>query len=257
MAKRRYDREQAAIRRKLQPELVRAVKRRWRERHPYQKMDSAIRSQHYAEAAKRRWDNPHHASRVRASQAQLKKDLQLLARVVQGIRSRLLLPGKLRARALIYWNSVGVFKRRQKILAFFVRRVDRRVAKRQSADRARLERAIRKADRRQCARLAEVLRKRYEHAIKGLTRPESLTMTVKEMIGCSLPELRDHLERQFQPGMNWGNYGFYGWHIDHKKPISSFDLTDPEQQRTCFHFSNLQPLWAEDNLRKSDKIVGG
>ncbi len=72
------------------------------------------------------------------------------------------------------------------------------------------------------------------------------------LTGCTGSELVEHLTRQFENGMSWENYGFYGWHIDHIRPCASFDLTDPEQQRECFHFSNLQPLWAEDNLRKSD-----
>jgi hypothetical protein len=45
---------------------------------------------------------------------------------------------------------------------------------------------------------------------------------------------------------------FYGWHIDHIRPVSSFDLSDPAQVQECFHFSNLQPLWAIDNIKKSD-----
>jgi hypothetical protein len=53
--------------------------------------------------------------------------------------------------------------------------------------------------------------------------------------------------------MSWDNYGFRGWHIDHKKPCALFDLSLPEQQRECFHFSNLQPLWAADNLAKGVK----
>ena len=50
--------------------------------------------------------------------------------------------------------------------------------------------------------------------------------------------------------MTWQNYGD-GWHIDHIHPCAAFDLTDPEQQKACFHWSNLQPLWAIDNFRKS------
>ena len=72
-----------------------------------------------------------------------------------------------------------------------------------------------------------------------------------DLLACSLDELRTHLESQFTDKMTWENYG--EWHIDHIRPCASFDLTDPEQQRQCFHFSNLQPLWAEDNLRKSGK----
>lgn len=72
------------------------------------------------------------------------------------------------------------------------------------------------------------------------------------LLGCGTPTLLAHLERQFQPGMTWGNYG--KWHIDHVRPCASFDLTRPEQQKQCFRWSNLQPLWAEDNLRKHAKV---
>ena len=67
--------------------------------------------------------------------------------------------------------------------------------------------------------------------------------------------LKQHLESQFKDGMSWNNHGVKGWHIDHIKPCASFDLTDPEEQKKCFHFSNLQPLWWIDNLKKKDKIL--
>ena len=54
--------------------------------------------------------------------------------------------------------------------------------------------------------------------------------------------------------MSWNNHGFYGWHIDHIYPCSKFDLTDLNQQKQCFHYTNLQPLWAEENKKKSNKI---
>jgi hypothetical protein len=72
-----------------------------------------------------------------------------------------------------------------------------------------------------------------------------------ELLGCSAEALKIHLESLFSPGMSWENYG--DWHIDHRRPCASFDLSDPEQQKACFHFSNLQPLWKEDNLRKGAK----
>jgi hypothetical protein len=75
--------------------------------------------------------------------------------------------------------------------------------------------------------------------------------TTLQLVGCTLQELRTHLENQFIDGMSWKNYGL--WHIDHIKPCAKFDLTNANQQRECFHFTNLQPLWAVDNLRKSDK----
>jgi hypothetical protein len=73
---------------------------------------------------------------------------------------------------------------------------------------------------------------------------------IDDLVGCSLEKLVKHLEGQFTDGMNWDNYGRDGWHIDHIRPCASFDLADPEQQRQCFHYTNLQPLWAADNIRK-------
>ena len=64
-----------------------------------------------------------------------------------------------------------------------------------------------------------------------------------ELTGCSPKELIIHLESQFTEGMTWENQGEWGWHIDHRRPCASFDLTDPEQQLMCFHYTNLQPLW--------------
>ena len=53
--------------------------------------------------------------------------------------------------------------------------------------------------------------------------------------------------------MSWKNHGKYGWHIDHIKPCSKFNLIDPTEQKKCFHYTNLQPLWAKDNLTKYNK----
>lgn len=93
------------------------------------------------------------------------------------------------------------------------------------------------------------LRSRICKILKGKIKNE----TTKEFIGCSIEELRIHIERQFTKGMTWKNYGIRGWHIDHIKPCCSFDLTDPAQQKICFHYTNLQPLWAIDNLKKGKK----
>lgn len=72
------------------------------------------------------------------------------------------------------------------------------------------------------------------------------------LLGCTIPKLKLHLEQKFRPGMTWENYGPV-WHADHIRPCASFDLTDPEQQKLCFHYSNLQPLFAEENLLKGAK----
>jgi hypothetical protein len=71
------------------------------------------------------------------------------------------------------------------------------------------------------------------------------------LIGCSIERLRKHLEAKFTDGMTWDNHG--EWHIDHIKPCAAFDLTCERQQRECFNYTNLQPLWASDNLTKGAK----
>lgn len=91
------------------------------------------------------------------------------------------------------------------------------------------------------------LRCRIWKAIKR----ENKTLKTMDFIGCTIHELKIHLEMQFTEGMNWDNYG--KWEIDHIKPCSKFDLTDIEQQKICFHYTNLQPLWQIDNLKKGAK----
>ena len=78
------------------------------------------------------------------------------------------------------------------------------------------------------------------------------TGRTKELMGCTIDELLLHLESQFTEDMSWENRHL--WHVDHIRPCASFDMTDPEQQQLCFHFSNLQPLWAVENLRKGAKL---
>lgn len=71
-----------------------------------------------------------------------------------------------------------------------------------------------------------------------------------KLTGCTMDDLRNHIASQFKTGMTWDNYG--EWEIDHIRPCSSFDFSKPEEQKACFHFTNLQPLWKADNRRKSD-----
>jgi hypothetical protein len=75
-----------------------------------------------------------------------------------------------------------------------------------------------------------------------------------EYIGCTLDEYKVYLESKFQHGMTWENRGRFGWHIDHIRPLSSFDLSDPAEIEKAFHYTNTQPLWWIDNLKKSDKV---
>lgn len=98
-------------------------------------------------------------------------------------------------------------------------------------------------------RIACNLRARVRQAIhKG--RKSAATLS---LLGCSVLFLRHYLEQKFVAGMSWKNYGRRGWHIDHIKPCAQFDLQKPAQQRACFHYTNLQPLWAFENQSKGGR----
>jgi hypothetical protein len=100
-------------------------------------------------------------------------------------------------------------------------------------------------------KLQAILRSRLYSAVKDNRKKGS---AVKDL-GCTIEQLKQHLESKFQPGMSWDNHTLDGWHIDHIKPLSSFDLSDRKQLLEACHYTNLQPLWAKDNLTKSDKII--
>lgn len=97
-------------------------------------------------------------------------------------------------------------------------------------------------------RLAYILRCRLRTALNKKYKAGS---AVKDL-GCSIAELKTYLESKFQAGMSWENHSQTGWHIDHIRPLSSFNLTDRDQFLQACHYTNLQPLWAKDNLTKSD-----
>jgi hypothetical protein len=84
---------------------------------------------------------------------------------------------------------------------------------------------------------------------KGLKQSSSIAL-----LGADIATVRKHLESLFMPGMTWENHGLVGWQIDHKLPCDSFDLTKSEEQKKCFNYTNLQPLWYDENIRKSTKI---
>lgn len=102
-------------------------------------------------------------------------------------------------------------------------------------------------------RVIAVLRSRLSQAVgRTVNKP----MSTLEGLGCTFAELKQKLEAQFQDGMSWENYGRKGWHIDHRKPLALFDLTDPAQFRKACHYSNLQPLWWHENVAKGARYTG-
>lgn len=98
-------------------------------------------------------------------------------------------------------------------------------------------------------KLSKRIRSRVSKVVSKNIR---LGSAIKDL-GCSLEELKAYLESKFLPGMSWSNYGHKGWHIDHIKPLCSFDLTNPEQFKKACHYTNLQPLWWYENLSKISK----
>lgn len=97
-----------------------------------------------------------------------------------------------------------------------------------------------------------LLHGRLKSAVKKGLKDESS----RKLLGCTIPEFKLYLESKFKDGMSWDNHGKFGWHIDHIKPCALFDLTDPEQQKICFHYTNTQPLWAKENHTKNAKYDG-
>ncbi len=97
-------------------------------------------------------------------------------------------------------------------------------------------------------KLSKSMRRRLHHALKGRK-----SYSTEVLLGCKIAELKTHLEKQFKPGMTWENYG--KWHIDHIFPISKVDLQDTDQLLKVMKYTNLQPLWAKDNIIKGNKSV--
>lgn len=125
--------------------------------------------------------------------------------------------------------------------------------RRKYPDRCRIAACLkRRKDRREKLgyRILESLRGRVRSALKGTAKSKRTL----ELLGCSVDSFRIYIESKFETGMTWSNYGKNGWELDHIIPCAIFDLTKPEHQQRCFHFSNLQPLWRSDNLKKGNSI---
>jgi len=120
--------------------------------------------------------------------------------------------------------------------------------------RKRMLEVAAKRDRERCKtdinyKVKKRLRTRIWNALRGLYKTDKTEI----LLGVSVDKLREHIESRFVVGMTWENYG--DWHIDHIVPCSSFDLSVEENQKKCFHYTNLQPLWASDNQSKGNKII--
>ena len=98
-------------------------------------------------------------------------------------------------------------------------------------------------------RMRKNVRRRLHLALNGKFK----IRTTLNLIGCSWEKLKLYLESKFETCMTWDNYGYYGWHIDHIIPVSNYDLDNLEELKKCMHYTNLQPLWMSDNLKKGNR----
>jgi len=98
-------------------------------------------------------------------------------------------------------------------------------------------------------KLASILRKRFYKTVLKVRKNSKSGLWLK-MLGCTVSEFRIHIEKQFKAGMTWESHGNKTWHLDHIKPVYTFDLKAPAQVAECFHFSNIRPLWAAENLSR-------
>lgn len=121
--------------------------------------------------------------------------------------------------------------------------------KKKNPDQVKINR--RKYEQNPWVKIRQRLRRRILYALR-VARVQKRNSTL-ELTGCSAQELQKYIASKFQPGMTWDALMRGQIHIDHIRPCSSFDLTNLEQQKKCFHYTNLQPLWAKDNIMKSNK----
>lgn len=128
--------------------------------------------------------------------------------------------------------------------------------KKKNRAKANLQQNNRRNERRKVDpeyKLIQIVRNRLGEVLnsKGILK----TRKTMKYMGCSSYELLQHIEDQFTEGMSWENHGQFGWHVDHIKPLASFDLSDLKQQEEAFHYTNLRPLWWKENLaRNKEKI---
>lgn len=95
--------------------------------------------------------------------------------------------------------------------------------------------------------------KSLRSGMSGILRTGKMGAFAKDAIGCDSQQLKAHIESQFSSGMTWHNYGrkHNQWSIDHIKPVVTFNLLDPAEQKMCFHYTNMRPMWAIENIKKN------
>ena len=98
-----------------------------------------------------------------------------------------------------------------------------------------------------------VIKARLRNRVWSMLKNKKKSATTEKMLGCSYEFFKTYIEQKFPENMGWHNMG--EWHIDHIKPLASFDLNNVEEQAIAFYYTNHQPLWAKDNIAKGARII--
>jgi hypothetical protein len=151
-----------------------------------------------------------------------------------------------------------------------LRNIDKVIIKRKEWDRNRwakhkkdheaeyAQKAIEREKIHQECVLLDGLKRKLKGRLKDALGRDANTPHVVDVLGCTIKEFKIYIASLWTEGMDWGNYNYYGWHLDHIRPCASFLhlKTDLEEQKQCFHYTNYQPLWRRDNQTKQAKYNG-
>lgn len=113
------------------------------------------------------------------------------------------------------------------------------------------ERELINQGKRVLAKIARSIRARIRDNVIRKSEGSSI-----RLLGCSIAFFRDYIESKFEEGMSWDNYSYYGWHLDHIVPCVMFDMSNDDNIKKCFHYTNYQPLWRRDNQSKGGRRIG-
>jgi hypothetical protein len=116
----------------------------------------------------------------------------------------------------------------------------------------RIQREIESAEK----KILDKVKRNIREMVRGSVRNNISRPNIQILLGCNIIEFKKYISSLFQEGMTWDNYGYYGWHLDHIKPIASFNLHDINEIKNCFYYTNYQPLWQRDNMKKGSKYNG-
>jgi hypothetical protein len=146
----------------------------------------------------------------------------------------------------LYYHTCEKYKLRKISQSTKVRKVEYdKIYRKKNADKIKIQKRdwekLHKND--PIFKIKRNLRRRINHLVRGQKSDKTFNL-----IGCNAEEFKKHIESQFLEGMSWDNYG--EWHIDHIVECFRFDLTDFENQKKCFHYTNQRPLWKKDNLTR-------